>query len=97
MTDLTSYTRRLLDLNLAHIKMADSIALEDCNAHVMHGEYGHLLPLWQADGETTEGYWRGLGLLSVAHVCNFAQKRGFEFVLLDRDAEIVDELPHYEW
>jgi hypothetical protein len=35
--------------------------------------------------------------LSLWTVCEFARKQGYQYLLLDRDADRIAELPDYDW
>jgi len=93
--NLESY--KLLALSTSHLTAATAKAMEACPQDV-----GVLVATFE------EGFFvsasrapdPGVGdpeYLSLWTVCAFARKHGYQYVLMDRDANVVPELPAYDW
>jgi hypothetical protein len=88
---------KLLALSTGHLTEAVSKLLtaapEDAGVLVAPFEYGFFVSAKLApDPENGPAEYASLWA-----VCAFARAQGYQYVLLDRDAEVVPELEAYEW
>lgn len=58
------------------------------------GKYGWFLNVLNDLSEVEEHRWMTPDLFQVL---TFARAQGCDWVMLDRDGDIIDELPSYEW
>lgn len=99
-------TSRMLVLSTAHITQETSQRLFDkCGDHLTYddrdalpvvflkGEYGYLLPLIGEDDDRE----RWAAIPDLAAIRTLAEANGCTWIMLDRDGEMVDELPSYDW
>lgn len=84
---------KVLDLSTAHIPEQYSQCLHEMQAEdviaYQHSEYGYLMwvPAGEHDRAPTE----------IQRIIDFARSLGCEYVLFDRDADVIDDLPHWDW
>jgi len=93
--------RKFLDLSTSHIPDADRAWLceqADLNNHdggdvESHHVAAHSCGWWMWAG-TDDTYGIPEGLMPV---CLHARANGCDYILFDRDAEVIGALPVYEW
>lgn len=83
---MTHEIRSFLTLSTAHItrETSESLSERDYN----FGEYGHFIWAGGPQANISGDLW---------DVINYTRDLGCAYVLLDRDADTVDNLPTYEW
>lgn len=87
---MTLEISKILTLSTAHISfqtasLLDQDALE-CSRRT--DEYGYVINTYWADHSLTQ---------DLNQVLDFARDNGCDYVNLDRDGPVVDELPAYDW
>jgi hypothetical protein len=60
-----------------------------------HGDYGWLICI--AGDIAMDEEFRQAGPAELLAVIAYADDNGCEWVLLDRDADLIDELPNFDW
>lgn len=99
MTDNATATRPLIEISTAHLTQADAQRLESerelatPGIRLMDDEYGFFLAVPPAD----HPYGVEQCPESVGRCLAWAREQGAAFLLIDRDAEEVADLPSYEW
>jgi hypothetical protein len=57
-----------------------------------HSEYGWLICLAQIQEQADEGT-----PVDLCRVIDYAVAQGCDWLLIDRDADLIDDLPHFDW
>lgn len=89
---------KVLDLSTAHIpeQYGQNLAALDGVIAYEHGEYGYLM--WVPEHPVIHAL-EGMELppSEIVEIQLFARNLGCDYVLFDRDADIIDDLPHWDW
>ena len=91
-------TPRMLVLSTAHVTKETALRFQgnwrnELPPFYAKGEYGWIIPL-QSDGNGEERWQYCSDLLMIRRL---AEANGCTWVMLDRDADVVDALPSYDW
>jgi hypothetical protein len=96
---MTDHIIKTLDISTAHLpdatlQMAEDLALTRNPA--MQNEYGMIFHVPSDEGEALIGTRPGFNCEALTKIIEFARQQGCKMVMLDRDADTIDELPIYE-
>lgn len=86
--------RKFLTLSTAHVtddtrRILDESKLTDWPVFGFQGVFGWVIFCHEEKDETIpEDLWR---------VLEYARAKGCEYVMFDADADMIDDLPTYEW
>ena len=86
--------RKFLTLSTAHVTnetrlILDETSTKDWPVFGFGGVYGWVIYAHDENlGEIPEDLWR---------VIEYARANGCDYVMFDADADMIEELPHYEW
>lgn len=87
-------TRKFLTLSTAHVTnetrlILDESPIKDWPVFGFQGVYGWVIYAHDEDYlEIPRDLWG---------VCEYARKNGCDYIMFDADADMIEELPHYEW
>lgn len=86
--------RKFLTLSTAHVtddtrRILDETKVSDWPVFGFRGAYGWVVYAHdESDWEIPQDLWG---------VCEYARKNDCDYIMFDADADIIDDLPHYEW
>lgn len=94
--DLAPPIHTYVDLSTGHLPQGEMDSISEARPRVLEDEYGAWVNVLPGEFESDDdGEWDNFPEL--LRVTRWARERGARWICFDRDADIVDGLPTWEW